>query len=367
MASDLTAHSGVKLRNRPSAPELSVVIPTFNREEILRSCLTALAGQSISPERYEVIVVDDGSSDGTEDLCRSFPHPYRFEYVRQANAGAGAARKAGVEHSNAEYLVFLNDDTIASPSLLIEHLRAHRADPHEKWAVLGDIRYPDAARERALSYYMGTTWPQARMQAGALYGFMAFMTCNLSVERRAVLEVGSFDPTFRIAEDTELGLRLEQAGYRVFYHPQAWVWHDHVTVTLDDLIGRARSYGCFYLRLARKHERFSRMVSEGPPFCDSIGPSGPLDRGAAQNIRAFMGRRSSRVRDAVTELQGYENLDFRALLEQPEAERGAAAQVMTLFREKVPLIQLFYFYEGLLEGLEESTGWPASDTSRDHH
>jgi tetratricopeptide (TPR) repeat protein len=75
--------------------DLSVIIPTYNRCAVLASCLAALKEQSLAKDRFEVIVVDDGSSDGTERLCHGLRMPVPLVYLRQTNAGAGAARKRG--------------------------------------------------------------------------------------------------------------------------------------------------------------------------------------------------------------------------------------------------------------------------------
>ncbi|HWP85662.1 MAG TPA: glycosyltransferase, partial [Terriglobia bacterium] len=201
-----------KRGRRRNWPELSVVIPTYNRRDTLGSCLLALSGQSLPPEQFEVIVVDDGSTDGTPAFCAELQVPYRLEYLRQANAGAGAARRAGTERSRGKVVLYFNDDTIAEPELLAEHLRVHQQHPREKWAVLGDFRYPADASRRALAHFLNThpfLFPQRGMEPGKDYGHAHFVTCNLSLRREAVMEVGSFDPQFRLAEDTELGVRLE--------------------------------------------------------------------------------------------------------------------------------------------------------------
>jgi len=87
--------NGRKVAPRPNAPALSVIIPTCNRQRVLAECLDALGRQTMPPEMFEVIVVDDGSTDETEQFCRYFQPNYSFQYLRQLNAGAGAARRRG--------------------------------------------------------------------------------------------------------------------------------------------------------------------------------------------------------------------------------------------------------------------------------
>lgn len=83
--------NGKMAHTRSQKLDFSVIIPTYNRRPVLAECLDALARQTVRPETFEVIMVDDGSSDETEQFCRSFQPNYSFQYLRQLNAGAGAA------------------------------------------------------------------------------------------------------------------------------------------------------------------------------------------------------------------------------------------------------------------------------------
>src|SRR5262249_22621170 len=147
----------VPAKGRFAAPKLSVVIPTFNRKNVLRLCLSALAFQTLPESLWEVIVVDDGSTDGTVSFCQEIALPFQLTYLRQANQGAGAARRAGVEAARGEFVLLCNDDTIASSTLLSEHLRIHTAHRREKWAVLGDFQPSELCAERALSLWVNTS------------------------------------------------------------------------------------------------------------------------------------------------------------------------------------------------------------------
>ena len=105
-------------------------------------------GQSVAPDIFEVIVVDDGSTDDTEKFCRNFRAAFPFQYLRQLNASAG------VRHARGEFLVLLNDDTISAPDLLAEHRKAHRVCANDRQAVLGDFRFPPAAQDHALTRFL---------------------------------------------------------------------------------------------------------------------------------------------------------------------------------------------------------------------
>ena len=324
-----------------------MVIPTYNRRAALESCLEALSRQTLSPDHFEVIVVDDGSTDDTEGLCRNLSPSFPLIYTKQANAGAGAARRRGVEHARGDYLLLINHDTIVEPRLLAEHLRVQRAHAQKRCAVLGDFRYPPAARQRALTHFLCTQpflFPQVNLNPGLHDKNAFFIASNLSIRRDAVLAVGSFDPRFRVAEDTELGVRLKQVGYQVLYHPQARAWHEHLSFTLADLIRRARTYGETELLLLRKHPHL---------LGDGTGPFGRLDEAAAQQIRASVEQQREQIAETVQVLERFEAIDFAPLFTIPSGERTAAAEVMELFSQVVPAVFWFYLCETFLEAWDK--------------
>ena len=111
-------------------------------------------------------------------------------------------------HATGEYLLLMNDDTICDKDVAEQHMRIQHANPGERWAVLGNFEYPAAARERALTHYFRVEpfmFPQVNMEEGCPYGYSYFITCNLTVRREAVVQAGSFDSTYKLSEDTELG------------------------------------------------------------------------------------------------------------------------------------------------------------------
>src|SRR5262249_11219158 len=134
----------------------SVVVPTRNRRDKLAACLEALAKQSILPQEFEVIVIDDGSTDGTLEWLEGRRYPFRLRYFRQESQGPGVARKLGVEEAAGELILFLGDDIYADERLLEEHLLAHASHPSTGTAVLGHIDWPPGmARTTVMDYVCG--------------------------------------------------------------------------------------------------------------------------------------------------------------------------------------------------------------------
>ena len=106
-------------------PYFSVVIPTYNRLGKLRHVITALEQQTYPSDAYEVIVISDGSTDGTEAYLEALRSTMRLRWFPQANRGPAAARNAGIQKAGGEFIVFIDDDVVAEPQLLGEHARSH--------------------------------------------------------------------------------------------------------------------------------------------------------------------------------------------------------------------------------------------------
>ncbi len=329
------------VRAAGSAPAISVIVPTFNRRAKLERCLRALTLQSLSAQDFEVIVADDGSTDDTQSFLQSLRTPFRLHCLRQNNQGAGAARRMGVERARGEYLLLINDDTIAHIDLLREHLFKHRTGGEKNLAVLGTFEYESGARERALMWFLSTDpfmFPQLRMKAGTTYSAPHFVTCNLSIARDAVLKCGSFDSSFRLGEDSELGLRLAKAGTNIVYHPAARAWHDHLDMTMADMIGRARAYGSVYLQLLRKHPHL-----EVPTLFGTLRSG--LTVADIEQFRTILAARRSEVEESVKALEQYDSIDFRKYFDMPAKQGSAADMIAVLFSRAVPQVYWFYLVE----------------------
>ena len=336
-------------RKQSDGPLFSVIVPTYNRLPILRKCLGALEHQSLPFTDFEVILIDDGSSDGTEELLTQYRPPFRFQYLRQTNSGTGAARRNGVAHASGEYLLLMNDDTICARDLLEQHLLVQRAYASQRWAVLGNFEYPAAARQRALTRYFCVEpfmFPQVSMEEGCPYGYSHFITCNLSVPRDSVLEAGSFDPIYKLSEDTELGLRLFELGYRVLYHPDAHAFHDHLPYPARNLIRRARVYGADYFYMFGRHPRVMRE------WAMPVNLTG-MDEENAIRILGYVEEHRHEVEQAVAALERWDSVDFEPFLAN-HAE--TASMVLSLFRQAVPLIHWFYLFEAMLQAMIRELG-----------
>lgn len=211
---------------------LSLVVPTYQRGGKLRLLLDSLKGQTLPPQEWELILVDDGSDDecraAVESLAAEYDLPIR-PYFRE-NRGPAAARNFGVAQARHDIVLFLNDDLELSPRHLERHATFHRENPAENAAAHGETRWHESSgsspvmeclRRWTFNYDVELTdWEQPLVR---------FCTSSLSVKRtlpaRHPFEEGFREPSF---EDTELGWRLvHQEGLRVETLRGDPAWHHH--------------------------------------------------------------------------------------------------------------------------------------------
>jgi GT2 family glycosyltransferase len=225
---------------------LSVIIPTYNRVDRLARVLTALKAQTHPRDQFEVLVISDGSTDGThayleqeaggrrqeaggrrQEAGPAGAQPMRLRWVAQANRGVAAARNCGVGLAEGTYLLFLDDDVVPAPTLITEHMRVHAAQGSDV-VVLGPMLTPPGFAMRPW-----VRWEQTLLQRqyadmlGGRYAPTArqFYTGNTSLARRHVLDAGGFDEGLRRAEDVELAYRLAERGLRFVFEPAAAGYH----------------------------------------------------------------------------------------------------------------------------------------------
>ena len=242
---------------------LSVVIPTYNRIDTLRAVIPSLLAQDLRAGAFEVIVADSQSDDGTAaylaGVAREAPH---VRHLPGLYGGRAGARNAGIAAARAPLVLFTDADIIASSDLLARHLDRHaRGGPK---AVVGcelqvDTfeQYLTLSRNPALRRPLH---PPTRKRLSWLY----FLTGNASVPRAELDRVGRFDEAFTGYghEDLELGYRLERAGLRIEYAPEAVNYHWH-PVPFDQQQGRMELAGRSTVRFYRKHPAFDVRLRLG--------------------------------------------------------------------------------------------------------
>jgi glycosyltransferase involved in cell wall biosynthesis len=208
-------------------PFFSVVVPTYNRLERLRHVITALEQQAYPSDAYEVIVISDGSTDGTDAYLEALRSTMRLRWFPQANRGPAAARNAGIQKAGGEFIVFIDDDVVPEPQLLGEHARSHHEAAKDA-VVLGPLLTPEG-----FEMAPWVRWEQEMLMKG--YGALLrgdwpasarqFYTGNASLRRTHILAAGGFDEGLRRAEDVELAYRLANKGLDFVFNIQAAGMH----------------------------------------------------------------------------------------------------------------------------------------------
>lgn len=239
-----------------SVPEISVVIATYNRQDLLRRLLQQLDHQTIDASRYEAVAVDDGSKEDTRAALADLRTRYVYRIVRQENAGAAAARQRGVDLASGRLIVFLDDDMQVKSDFLEQHLKLHEAGPPGNTVVLGRLR-PDAKlAEMPLfeRFYARVMKAQNDELAGgkAVRGHNIY-TGNVSMPKALFLRAGGFDPLFRALEDEELGVRLEKAGASFSFANEAESVHGSDWTSMKKWMERAYRDGVYQTKLSHKH------------------------------------------------------------------------------------------------------------------
>jgi glycosyltransferase involved in cell wall biosynthesis len=244
----------------------SVVVPTFNRLDKLMLVIDAL-GRQVGAPPFEVIVVDDGSSDDTAgvmlDAARQ-PRFFELRFVSQPNSGPGRARNHGASLARGRLIVFIGDDTIPEPQFLAEHARSHRESGEDPLlACLGYTGWPDGERVTPFMEYIndyGLQFGYRLIEDGAIVPFNFFYTSNISLDRRLMQE-NPFDTSFPSAawEDIELAWRLETLGLRIRYNARAVTRHHH-PMTVDSFARRQYTVGRSGAIFGRMHPELSHFL-----------------------------------------------------------------------------------------------------------
>jgi len=276
-------------------PEISVVIPTYNRLDTLAHVIPTLLAQDLPAADFEVLVCDSMSTDGTREYLASVSAEHsNVRHLPGPYSGRAAARNAGIDAAKGEVVLFNDADILASPDLLWQHLRHHRAQ--REIAVVGwEVQVKDLhdyAYKRDHPQERGSLHKPTRKRLPWLY----FLTGNASVRRDDLLRVGRFDESFTGYghEDLELGYRLARAGVTILYEPRAVNYHCQ-DVPHDDQKEKMRLAGRSTVRFYRKHPDFAVQLNLGMTPV-SLGLHSVLER--VPGLLNFFDARSGRSKFA---------------------------------------------------------------------
>jgi glycosyltransferase involved in cell wall biosynthesis len=221
----------------------SVVIPTYNRKPILEKCLRAIENQQLRDgsvvEGYEVVLVDDGSTDGTLEWLEShkseFPHVLPYS---QDHKGPAAARNLGVEQAKGDTIIFIDSDLVVTEQFLQAHADALVQGQQQLGSVSGAA--PEEPRLFTYGWVINTcNFDNPTSEPYKITDFSAayFATGNVAIARKWLEKAGLFDTRFQLYgwEDLELGVRLKQLDLKLIKCPEAVGYHWHPPFALDQI------------------------------------------------------------------------------------------------------------------------------------
>jgi O-antigen biosynthesis protein len=235
----------------PASPMISVVVCTRNGAATLEGCLLSLQHQSYP--HYEVLVVDDGSTDQVPSIAQSFP---TVRYIHQEHAGLSVARNRGMAEARGEIIAYTDDDCRADADWL---LYLSQGFAEEQWSAAGGPNLPPPPRNRTEAVVAAAPGGPAHVlltdeEAEHLPG------CNLAIRKSALQSIGGFQPQYRAAgDDVDVCWRLREAGGKLRFIPAAMVWH-HRRFTVQAYFRQQRGYGRAEALLMQGHpQRFGPL------------------------------------------------------------------------------------------------------------
>ncbi|MFT4113451.1 glycosyltransferase [Silvibacterium sp.] len=227
-------------------PFVSVVMPCYNSRRTIGDCLASVEAQSYPRGQFEILVADNGSTDGSQEwISKHFP---LVRLVTASAKGSGNARNSGFAAARSRWIISIDSDCVAAPQWIASLVRAMQGAPEKTAAIGGYIR---PYRLQTLVERYPPAWVAQPEINNPNIKVRYTATPNAIFDRTAVEEVGGFDASAG-HDDTDLGLRLTSAGYSCAYEPDAVVAHRN-PVTLLELYEHRYKYGERNFILAQKH------------------------------------------------------------------------------------------------------------------
>lgn len=245
-------------------PSVSIIIPTLNRKNVLIEALLSLNNIDYPRNLLEVIVVNDGSTDGTKEEVEKIKKDlnYNFKFIKEKRKGISYAKNVAIKKSYGEIIVSTDDDCLFEKGWLKKLIKPF------KNPKIGAVGGPDRAIKNenvlaksidfAFSSFIGSGGIHGRFLKVKLGNFYP-PGCNMAFRREVVKKIGYFDETLAPGEDTDYNHRIEKAGYKLSYVPKAFVWH-RPRNSLARFIPYIFKRGKARVEIIRRHPQYAELI-----------------------------------------------------------------------------------------------------------
>ncbi len=230
-----------------SYPEVSIIVPVYNAERYLRQCIDYLLNQKYPHKKIELIMVDNCSTDGSKEIIRA---EKKIKYVYCERRGPSAARNEGIKHATGQIILLIDADCLADPELLLRHVKSHfyfqMVDPSVK-LIGGGIGGKNKNYWALCDDYC--SWHSNHPDLESRY-VSSYPTANLSFLREIVDDL-RFDEELFSGEDYDFCIRATRKGYRIFFKPEAKVYH-HNRASLNEFMKHSKNWTISEYKLRKK-------------------------------------------------------------------------------------------------------------------
>ncbi|RKX99381.1 MAG: hypothetical protein DRP54_07345, partial [Spirochaetes bacterium] len=225
---------------------VSFIIPTYNSEKTIKKCLESVFKQDC---RKEIIVVDDGSTDSTEEVVKQF----KIKFIKQKHKGAAAARNSGLRIAKGNYIAFIDSDVILPKNWIKKALKKLNGEG------IAGVGGPGVSVEKSLiSHALDSLLYGIDASVSSKY-VDSLATMNVLYDKKAIDRL-AFNESFKSAagEDPEFNFRVRKRGYKLLYDRSLWVYHYHPT-NLTNLLKKWFNYGKNYPIPYLRHPEFRNL------------------------------------------------------------------------------------------------------------
>ncbi|MBI2134863.1 glycosyltransferase [Candidatus Woesearchaeota archaeon] len=241
--------------------KISVIIPTYNRIKKLERCINSILSQRYAKKMYEIIIIDDGGSDGTKIFAGNLIKKYDNIKIitNKSNKGPAYSRNIGIKNARGDIIALTDDDCVVNKDWLKQIDFSHKKNSNE-FAIGGRIlgSNPDTIFHKFRDFVTEYTLKRSLIKKNN-YNYMP--TCNISYKKDVFKKIGYFDESFKLAsgEDVDINLRLLKIGKSVYLDKKILVYHDY-PMSVKGLIKKSYSYGLYIPLIRKNHPKLNLFV-----------------------------------------------------------------------------------------------------------